>query len=98
MRKIRVCFRIEVPLYRDLREQARSMNITTSEAIRRLISLSYMLLFPKSRIRKTAILKFINEYEDEYIPIWEIVKLLVPHSANSIEEFLEKNIYQGGKA
>ena len=88
MVKIRVCFRLDAPLYYDIKEQAERMKWTLSKTIRYLIKVSYPCL-TTVKISKKEILDFL-EKEGDYIEVWKIIGLIAPRAIEEIEKLTQK--------
>ncbi len=90
MAKQLVCFRIERTILRDLREQAKAMNMPVSQAIRFLVFISYKLLFPPIRIQKDELIKQIQALPGDKIPLWKVASILTNLSDEEIEKYVKR--------
>ena len=88
MMKIKVSFRLDLPLYRELREIEKELGWSFSEILRYLLAISYSLLRPDVKINADKLIHYITKERDERgeIACWRIVRYLAPRAIRKIEE------------
>ena len=86
--KIKVSFRLELPLYRELREIGEELGWSFSEVLRYLLAISYSLLRPDVKINADELLYYVMDEVDEsgQIECWKVVRFLAPRAVRKIEE------------
>ena len=88
MMKIKVSFRLDLPLYRELKEIEKELGWSFSEILRYLLAISYSLLRPDVRINADKLIHYITKERGEggEIACWKIVRYLAPRAIRKIEE------------
>jgi len=86
--KIKVSFRLERSLYRELRETGEELGWSFSEVLRYLLAVSYSLLRPDVKINADELLYYVIDEVDEsgQIACWKVVRFLAPRAVRKIEE------------
>ena len=92
MTKIRVCFRLDEPIYQELKDIAKKLGWTFSEVLRYLVSVSYSVLRPDVKVSAVELTHSLVQESDEasMIETWKIIRFLVPRAIEQIEMIEEE--------